>query len=58
MVFGGVWFGLQQIILEQIVFGETLLSLGFFLPEPQGLSLTPETVVGLRKIRLFLTLHH
>ena len=40
----GLGFGLQQIILEQIVFGETLLSLGVSSTGAQGLALTPETV--------------
>jgi len=40
----GLGFGLQQIILEQIVFGETLLSLGVSSTGAQGLRLTPETV--------------
>ena len=45
VVLVGLGFGLQQIILEQIVFGETLLSLGVSSTGAQGLSLTPETVV-------------
>lgn len=40
----GLGFGLQQIILEQIVFGETLLSLGVSATGAQNLKLTPETV--------------
>lgn len=44
VVLVGLGFGLQQIILEQIVFGETLLSLGVSSTGAQGLSLTPETV--------------
>ncbi len=40
----GLGFGLQQIILEQIVFGESLLSLGVSSTGAQGLQLTPETV--------------
>lgn len=46
VVLVGLGFGLQQIILEQIVFGETLLSLGVSSTGAQGLRLTPETVVG------------
>lgn len=45
----GLGFGLQQIILEQIVFGETLLSLGVSSTGAQGLRLTPETVVEFEK---------
>ncbi len=44
VVLVGLGFGLQQIILEQIVFGETLLSLGVSSTGAQGLSLTPDTV--------------
>lgn len=44
VVLVGLGFGLQQIILEQIVFGETLLSLGVSSVGAQGLRLTPETV--------------
>jgi putative ABC transport system permease protein len=40
----GLGFGLQQIILEQIVFGETLLSLGVSATGAQNLRLTAETV--------------
>lgn len=40
----GLGFGLQQIILEQIVFGETLLSLGVSATGAQNLKLTSETV--------------
>ncbi len=40
----GLGFGLQQIILEQIVFGETLLSLGVSATGAQNLKLTTETV--------------
>lgn len=45
----GLGFGLQQIILEQIVFGETLLSLGVSSSGAQGLSLTPETVTDFER---------
>ena len=45
----GLGFGLQQIILEQIVFGETLLSLGVSATGAQNLKLTPETVTAFEK---------
>lgn len=44
VVLVGLGFGLQQIILEQIVFGETLLSLGVSSTGAQNLKLTDETV--------------
>lgn len=44
VVLVGLGFGLQQIILEQIVFGETLLSLGVSATGAQSLTLTNETV--------------
>jgi len=44
VVLVGLGFGLQQIILEQIVFGDSLLSLGVSATGAQGLTLTPETV--------------
>ncbi len=40
----GLGFGLQQIILEQIVFGETLLSLGVSTTGVQSLALTNDTI--------------
>lgn len=40
----GLGFGLQQIILEQIVFGETLLSLGVSATGAQNLIITDETI--------------
>lgn len=49
VVLVGLGFGLQQIILEQIVFGETLLSLGVSSTGAQGPSLTPETVIEFEK---------
>ena len=49
VVLVGLGFGLQKIILEQIVFGETLLSLGVSSTGAQGLSLTPDTVLGFEK---------
>lgn len=44
VVLVGLGFGLQQIILEQIVFGDSLLSLGVTSTGVPGLTLTPETV--------------
>ncbi len=44
VVLVGLGFGLQQIILEQIVFGETLLSLGVSSVGTQSLKLTEDTV--------------
>lgn len=44
VVLVGLGFGLQQIILEQIVFGETLLSLGVTTTGSQNLTITDETV--------------
>lgn len=44
VVLVGLGFGLQQIILEQIVFGDSLLSLGVSATGAQGLTLTPDTV--------------
>lgn len=46
----GLGFGLQQIIIEQIVFGETLLSLGVTSTGAQGFSITDETVTEFKKI--------
>lgn len=46
----GLGFGLQQIIIEQIVFGETLLSLGVTSTGAQGLALTDETISGFEKM--------
>lgn len=40
----GLGFGLQQIILEQIVFGETLLSLGVTPTGGQNLTITDEVI--------------
>jgi len=42
----GLGFGLQQIILEQIVFGETLLSLGVSATGARNLTLTDEVIAG------------
>jgi putative ABC transport system permease protein len=44
VVLVGLGFGLQQIILEQIVFGETLLSLGVTTTGSQNLTITDETI--------------
>jgi putative ABC transport system permease protein len=46
VVLVGLGFGLQQIILEQIVFGETLLSLGVTSSGAQGLTITDETIAA------------
>lgn len=43
----GLGFGLQQIILEQIILGETLLSLGISATGAQNLSITDEVVTEL-----------
>jgi len=45
----GLGFGLQKIILEQIVFGETLLSLGVSSGS-QSIRLTPEVVTQFRNM--------
>ncbi len=49
VVLVGLGFGLQKIILEQIVFGETLLSLGVSTTGAQNLLLTVETVDMFKK---------
>lgn len=49
VVLVGLGFGLQQIILEQIVFGETLLSLGVSATGAQNLKLDVETVDSFKK---------
>ena len=46
----GLGFGLQQIILEQIVFGETLLSLSVNNPASKAVILDKNTVDALKKI--------
>jgi putative ABC transport system permease protein len=46
VVLVGLGFGLQQIILEQIVFGETLLSLGVTTTGSQSLTITDDTIRG------------
>lgn len=46
----GLGFGLQQIILEQIVFGETLLSLGVTPTGAVGLDITDETIQEFEKM--------
>lgn len=50
VVLVGLGFGLQKIILEQIVFGETLLSLGVSTTGVQSLKLTPDTVDEFKKM--------
>jgi putative ABC transport system permease protein len=50
VVLVGLGFGLQQIILEQIVFGDSLLSLGVSSVGAQGLRLTPETVTEFEEL--------
>lgn len=50
VVLVGLGFGLQQIILEQIVFGETLLSLGVSATGAQNLKLTTDTVAKFKTI--------
>jgi putative ABC transport system permease protein len=52
VVLVGLGFGLQQIILEQIVFGETLLSLGVSATGAKNLSITDEV------IKKFETIEH
>jgi putative ABC transport system permease protein len=54
VVLVGLGFGLQQIILEQIVFGETLLSLGVSSSGAQSLALTNETVQTFEQNELVL----
>lgn len=46
----GLGFGLQQIIIEQIVFGETLLSLGVTSSGGHGLTITDDTISEFKKI--------
>ncbi len=46
----GLGFGLQNIILEQIVFGETLLSLSVTNPPARSVMLNPQTVQEIRSI--------
>jgi putative ABC transport system permease protein len=46
----GLGFGLQQIILEQIVFGETLLSLGVTSSGAKAIDITDDTVAEMEKI--------
>ena len=50
VVLVGLGFGLQQIILEQIVFGETLLSLGVSATGAHNLSITDDVVAEFKKI--------
>ena len=46
----GLGFGLQQILLEQIIFGDSLLSLNVTSPNVRTLGLTPEVVEDLETI--------
>ena len=50
VVLVGLGFGLQDIILNQIVFGETLLSLGVTSTGSQNLELTNETLAQFKAI--------
>lgn len=50
VVLVGLGFGLQQIILEQIVFGETLLSLGVSATGARNLTINDETVKKFEQI--------
>lgn len=54
VVLVGLGFGLQQIILEQIVFGESLLSLGVTTTGVQTLELDDETLRSFRDNELVL----
>jgi putative ABC transport system permease protein len=44
VVLVGLGFGLQQIILEQIVFGDSLLSLGVSATGAKGLTITDDVI--------------
>ncbi len=46
----GLGFGLQQIILEQIVFGETLLSLGVSSTGSKAIQLNETSIADMKKI--------
>jgi putative ABC transport system permease protein len=46
----GLGFGLQNIILEQIVFGETLLSLAVNNPPSKAVTITPATLAEFKSI--------
>ena len=46
----GLGFGLQNIILEQIVFGETLLSLNVSNPPTKSIVLNPATLESFKRI--------
>lgn len=50
VVLVGLGFGLQKIILEQIVFGEQLLSLDVSNPATSAVTLTPNTINDLASI--------
>lgn len=49
VVLVGLGFGLQQIILEQIVFGETLLSLGVSATGARNLAITDDVIEKFEK---------
>ncbi len=49
VVLVGLGFGLQQIILEQIVFGDSLLSLGVSATGARNLSITDEVIAEFEK---------
>ncbi len=49
VVLVGLGFGLQQIILEQIVFGDSLLSLGVSATGARNLSITDEVIQNFEK---------
>ncbi len=54
VVLVGLGFGLQKIILEQIVFGETLLSLGVSSAGSQNLKITDDTIKDFEKNEMVL----
>jgi putative ABC transport system permease protein len=49
VVLVGLGFGLQQIILEQIVFGDSLLSLGVSATGARNLAITDEVIANFEK---------
>jgi putative ABC transport system permease protein len=54
VVLVGLGFGLQQIILEQIVFGETLLSLGVSATGARNLSITDDVIASFESMEHIL----
>jgi len=50
VVLVGFGYGLQQIMLEKIIFGEALLSLNVSNPASKVVTLTPETIEEIAKI--------